>query len=479
VDRLLLDVGRAVADDRFPPDANTSHGNARLYDTVAALSRSARIFEEAMGVRQTELNDDGASLENLLVRLNSAGTMPAVADVVAAYCFNAFRACAAMMFVDSNGDLRSRFQWSSKNNHDLRRIMEVIRRPVQSVFRSGKPLFWPQVAVSGHNVSRHANHNRRLSFRSAAFLPVADAGQGLLGVLAMLFPQPGRPSGSTCASMVQFGQIVGGAMTRAQTFDDAIARLFLAEGAYRRQEEFLSMLSHELRNTMMPISGWAIALSSGSLPPDKQSTAIEAIVRNIRAMGYLVDDLFDLARISSGKLRLDVQEMRIQEVAREALAAIQHAVEIKRLRISTDISEAIPTFKADPRRVRQVLMNLLNNAVKFTPTGGSIVFKVIRQGNTAQCSVSDSGKGIKPEVLRYVFDRFWQEKGPQKAEASGLGLGLAIVREIVALHGGTIKARSHGPNRGATFIVNFPLASRKHHFSHAQTGSSGKRARAA
>jgi len=212
---------------------------------------------------------------------------------------------------------------------------------------------------------------------------------------------------------------------------------------------------------MMPILGWAVALGSGTLPAEKQNLAIEGIIRNVRALNYLIDDLFDAARISSGKLRLELAEMRIQEVAREALSAIQHTAEGKKLRISTDISEAIPPFFADSRRVRQVLMNLLNNAVKFTPEGGSIALKIVRRGGVVQCTVSDTGKGIEPRFLPYVFDAYRQENRSTRSRSAGLGLGLAIVREIVILHGGTIKAHSSGADQGATFILRLPISRRR------------------
>jgi signal transduction histidine kinase len=220
------------------------------------------------------------------------------------------------------------------------------------------------------------------------------------------------------------------------------------------------MLSHELKNPMMPILGWAVALSSGTLPADKQNQALEGIVRNIRALNYLIEDLFDGARIASGKLRLELAETRIQDVAREALTAIQHTAESKKLRISTDISEAIPPFMADPRRLNQVLMNLLNNAVKFTSGGGSIALLVRRRDDSVECIVSDTGKGIERKFLPFVFDRFRQENRSSKAHATGLGLGLAIVREIVELHGGSIQAFSDGTDKGSTFILRLPMRRR-------------------
>ena len=212
---------------------------------------------------------------------------------------------------------------------------------------------------------------------------------------------------------------------------------------------------------MIPILGWAVALSSGTLGADKQNLALEGIVRNVRALNYLVEDLFDAARITSGKLRLELGEVRIQDVAREALAAIQHTVEGKKLRISTDISEAIPPFMADSRRLQQILMNLLNNAVKFTPAGGSIAVRIRRCNDNVECIVSDTGKGIERKFLPFVFDRFRQENRSSKVHTAGLGLGLSIVREIAQLHGGSIEACSQGSDRGATFILRLPLRRRR------------------
>src|SRR5262249_22067116 len=138
--------------------------------------------------------------------------------------------------------------------------------------------------------------------------------------------------------------------------------------------------------------------------------------------------------------------------------------ENKRLRISTDISEAIPPFHADPRRVRQVLINILNNAVKFTPSGGSIGLKVVRRGHWTECTVSDTGRGIEAKFLPFVFDRFQQEKRSPRSKTIGLGLGLAIVREIISLHGGSIKAHSPGIDRGATFTFRLPIHRHGHSY---------------
>jgi len=262
-------------------------------------------------------------------------------------------------------------------------------------------------------------------------------------------------------NLVQLGQLVSGSIVRARAYDEALAARLQAENAIHNKDEFLSMLSHELKNPMIPILGWAVALSSGTLPADKQNLALEGIIRNIRALNYLVEDLFDAARIASGKLRLELAEVRIQDVAREALAAIQHTVEGKKLRISTDISEAIPPFMADSRRLQQIVMNLLNNAVKFTPAGGSIAVRIRRYNDNVECIVSDTGKGIERKFLPFIFDRFRQENRPSKVHTAGLGLGLSIVREIAQLHGGSIEAYSDGSDKGSTFILRLPLRRRR------------------
>jgi signal transduction histidine kinase len=179
-------------------------------------------------------------------------------------------------------------------------------------------------------------------------------------------------------------------------------------------------------------------------------------------MNRLIEDLFDAARISSGKLHLEPTETRIQDVAREALTAIQSGVQSKKLRISTDISEAIPPFMADSRRLLQVLLNLLNNAVKFTPGGGSVSLQVRRRDNALECIVSDSGRGIDRNFLPYVFERYRQGDRSSKLHTEGLGLGLAIVREIVHLHGGSIEVFSKGTNKGSTFVLRLPMRGRFH-----------------
>ena len=274
-------------------------------------------------------------------------------------------------------------------------------------------------------------------------MPLCVADGKTFGVLAMVLVHHDDFTGDMQKEVRLLGRIFAGYIARARGYD-----------------EFLSAVSHELRNSLTPILGWAVALNSGIVPKDKQNLAIGGIARNARALNALIGDLLDVARISSGRFHLDPEQMRIQDIIREALTSVQQAAESKKLRISTDIPEAIPAVLADPQRIRQVLLNLLNNAVKFTPNGGTIGVRVGRHGDFVKCVVSDSGCGIPPDFLPYVFDSFRQEGRLVKARAAGLGLGLAIVRQIVELHGGTIKVKSGGRDQGATFVVHLPIRRR-------------------
>jgi signal transduction histidine kinase len=402
------------------------------------------------------------SMHELVVNLSRAQSLRSMADTVADYCGRTFCSSAGMIFIERDGGLQMASQWRVKQIPKMDVAEELIRKgPVARAFRTGEPSFWRQDRMPNSPVSRSLFRLfQRLNYQSVAFLPISAPGQRPVGVLTVILRDAQHCVPPVLDELIRLSQIVAGCVVRARAYDAAIAACVKAENASRRKDEFISILSHELKNPMMPIMGWAVALSSGTLPADKQNQALDGIVRNVKALNYLIEDLFDAARISSGKLRLQPAETRIQQVAREALTTVQHTAEVKKLRISTDISEAIPPFTADPRRLQQVLINLLNNAVKFTPEGGSVALKIRRRGDCVECIVSDSGKGIERKFLPFVFDRFRQENRASKMCAGGLGLGLGIVREIVALHHGSIKALSDGPDKGATFILRLPMRRR-------------------
>ena len=396
-------------------------------------------------------------LSELAVNLCGAQTLKCIADTVASYCGKAFRSPAGMVFVEQDGGLELVSQWHP-NEIPKQNILAEIRKkgPVLRAFRTGELVFWRRERHS--NVGRYLHRFlRRCQGQSVTFLPISAPERRPIGVLVIVLSPAAEFSPVVYDDLILLSEIVTASISRARAFDEAVAARTKAECALQRKDEFLSILSHELKNPMMPILGWAVALSSGTLPADKQNLALERIIRSVRSLNYMVEDLFDAMRISSGKFRLEFTETRIQDVAHEALTAIQHVAENKKLRISTDIAEGIPPFIADPRRLHQVLMNLLNNALKFTPEGGSIALRIQKRDGLVECMVSDTGKGIEHKFLPFVFERFRQEKRTSKVHAAGLGLGLAIVREIVELHGGSIAAFSDGTDKGTTFIVRLPM----------------------
>jgi len=231
-----------------------------------------------------------------------------------------------------------------------------------------------------------------------------------------------------------------------------------AEAANRMKDEFLAVISHELRTPLTAILGWTHMLSTGKYDEATAARALEVIERNAKSQTQLIDDLLDVSRIVSGKLRLDVRLVELVPLIKAAIDSVRPAAEAKEIRLQTIFDPLVGPISGDPNRLQQIVWNLLSNAIKFTPKGGQIDVRLERIGSNAQITVSDTGIGIDPEFLPYIFDRFRQADSTTTRKHGGLGLGLAIVRHLVELHGGTIEARSEGTGQGATFRISLPLA---------------------
>ncbi|MEZ5418178.1 MAG: ATP-binding protein [Vicinamibacterales bacterium] len=236
------------------------------------------------------------------------------------------------------------------------------------------------------------------------------------------------------------------------------ARLYReAQSANRVKDEFVATLSHELRTPLNALLGWTDLLRSGRLTPERQREALDAIHRTARAQAQLTNDLVDVSRVVSGKFQLAPREVEIGELVRAAANTFHLAAEAKGLKLTCDVGPGLPRIVADPDRLRQVLYNLVGNAVKFTTTG-SVDVSARAAGEWITLTVRDTGIGIRPSFLPYVFERFRQADGSTTRRFGGLGLGLSIVRALVELHGGTVTAESDGEDQGATFIVRLPVA---------------------
>lgn len=229
-----------------------------------------------------------------------------------------------------------------------------------------------------------------------------------------------------------------------------------AERATRSKDEFLATVSHELRTPLNAILGWARMLQIG-LPEEKEQHAINAVVRNALAQSQIIDDLLDVSRIVAGQLRLDTTLLDFNQVISAAAEVIRPAADAKELRLEMTLAPGAGHITGDAVRLQQVMWNLLSNAVKFTPRGGHVHVRLVRVENNLQAEVSDSGRGISPQFLPRVFDRFSQQDSSNTRSTGGLGLGLAIVRHLIELHGGTVAAFSEGEGKGATFVVTLPL----------------------
>jgi signal transduction histidine kinase/ActR/RegA family two-component response regulator len=282
---------------------------------------------------------------------------------------------------------------------------------------------------------------------------------------SMLVPLRARNSTFGCLALTGVGRrLTESDLSLAQSLADRgalaadNARLYReAQEANRMKDEFLATLSHELRTPLNAIVGWTKLLQGNQLDEPTRTRAVDTIDRNARAQTQLIEDILDVSRIVAGKLHLNVRAVDLASVVEGALDSVRHAAEAKGVRLVTDVARAIGPLEGDGDRLQQVTWNLLSNAIKFTPRGGTVRVRLRSEGDHAELSVQDDGMGIRPEFLPHVFERFRQADSSSTRPHGGLGLGLAIVRHLVELHGGSVDVASEGEGKGATFTVRLPF----------------------
>jgi PAS domain S-box-containing protein len=245
-------------------------------------------------------------------------------------------------------------------------------------------------------------------------------------------------------------------LQRARLLKIETAARVEAETANQNKDEFLAIVTHELRTPLNAILGWARLLRTRNLDANSIDQALETIERNAESQSQLIEDLLDISRIIRGRLTLKLMSVNLYAVVSAAIDGVKLSAEAKQLQIEFSAMDLDATISADPKRLQQILLNLLTNAIKFTPEGGKITVQLTRDETMAHISVIDTGIGIQPDFLAHVFDRFRQDRSNSASE-QGLGLGLAIVRQLVELHHGSISVDSAGENQGTTFTVRFPL----------------------
>ena len=231
-----------------------------------------------------------------------------------------------------------------------------------------------------------------------------------------------------------------------------------AERLGHMKDEFLATLSHELRTPLNAIQGWATLLRQKEITSEDRTRGLEAIDRNVRAQAQIVSDLLDMSRIISGKIHLEVQLISLHEVINNAIEAVRASADAKKIRIRTLLDSSVGFVRGDPNRLQQILWNLLSNALKFTPVGGRVQVILERVNSHVELVVEDTGIGIAPEFLPYVFERFRQADSAMTRRHGGLGIGLSIVKTLVELHGGSVRVKSGGENQGASFAIALPVS---------------------
>ncbi|MEI9938808.1 MAG: ATP-binding protein [Pseudomonadota bacterium] len=346
------------------------------------------------------------------------------------------------------------------------------RTGAPQVIRSGKSELYseipPALLEAGARDADHLRILRELKLESAMIVALRSEAGRSLGAMTFIYADSGRRYSEDDLSFAEdFARRAALAIENARAASELEAARAREQAMRERAEQasvtkdhFLATVSHELRTPLNVILGWAVVLREREMAPEVQR-ALTVIERNARAQARLIEDVLDLSRISSGKLSLSLTAVNVGEAVRAAALALRPAVDAKGITLTVDgvaaaDDEALLTISADSDRLQQILWNLLTNAVKFTPKAGSIVIFTSRIGSEVQIQISDSGEGIAEGVLPHVFEPFRQADSSTTRRHGGLGLGLSLVRQIAAAHGGSVEATSAGLGRGATFLVRLP-----------------------
>jgi PAS domain S-box-containing protein len=340
---------------------------------------------------------------------------------------------------------------------ELRRRYEDANSPygVPHVVRTMAPAMIPEITdamivAAARGDEERIRMTRSLGFTSYICVPLVAGGRAL-GAMTLVTAESGR---RYTDDDVAFAEDIASRAAMAVENARSYQRL---EQANRVKDEFLATLSHELRTPLNAIVGYSRMMRSGLIAAEKGARALETIDRNATSLTQMVDDLLDVSRIVSGKMRLNVQPVELPLVLQEAVETIQPAAEAKRINISVVVDPQVGAIAGDPDRLRQIVWNLLANAIKFTPKEGRVQMRLERINSSVEITVSDTGMGISPDLLPHIFERFRQGEGGLARQHAGLGLGLAIVRNLVEMHGGRVSASSDGPGTGATFRVRLPV----------------------
>ncbi len=333
---------------------------------------------------------------------------------------------------------------------------------VPHVLRTGKSELHPEISdellAASCVDAEHLRIARELHLRSAMIVPLSARGR-VFGALTFVHAESKRSYTKDDLTFAEdLARRCANAIENARLYSSEQRARRAADIANRAKDEFLAVVSHELRTPLNAIMGWSKMLSRRDFDERRRQSAVETIERNAVAMAQLIEDLLDMSRVISGKMRLDVQHVDLPHVVEAAIDSIRPAAAAKGVELAPDLRADTPKIMGDPTRLQQVVWNLVSNAVKFSAKGGRVEITLRCSGPSIEICVSDTGRGIAPAFLPYVFDPFRQEDATPSRARGGLGLGLAITRQLVELHGGRIEARSEGEGYGATFVASLPIS---------------------
>jgi signal transduction histidine kinase/ActR/RegA family two-component response regulator len=333
---------------------------------------------------------------------------------------------------------------------------------VRTALRTGEPQLMREVdpellTTLAHN-PEHLALLQRFDARSWMIIPL-QVQQHLFGALLLSYNESDRRySGEDFVLATDLARRAAVAIDNARLYELSQQERSRVESATRAKDEFVAVVSHELRSPLNAMLGWARLLRRGGLTEEKRQHALEIIERNANAQNRLIGDLLDVSRILTGKLRINASQMDLTNVVEMAIEAIRPAADAKRIQLEADLERANAVMRGDGDRLQQVVLNLLVNAIKFTPKGGRISVRLRRVESDLQLIVEDNGEGIPESFLPHVFDSFRQSDASASRGHGGLGIGLSIARHIIELHGGSIEAHSAGLGKGSTFLVSLPIS---------------------
>jgi len=474
-----IDITERVAAERTLRESEQAlrHAHAeleaRVKERTAALERANERLHREIGEREraeqsreralVEQRDTLAFLGSFSERLAPIVRFEELVDVIGVVTVPFPADWSIVYIVEDDGSIRARpgAHADPRRQPALLSLAESVAGAVPAESMIADVIATGEVAVetsavSAKRVARLAGRRgaaivRRLGTAGVAMLPLSIAGR-VSAVVALGSRDPVRFAGAGALIIENMARRVRLALDRIHLYREI-------HDANRLKDEFLSTLSHELRTPLNAIFGWARILRARELD-NSTAHAVSVIERNADAQLRLIEDVLDVSRITAGKMTLALERLDLSGVVRATIEAVRPAMQVKSIRFSAALDEDLPPVMADAHRIQQVFSNVLSNAVKFTGAGGTISVGLKSAGQAVECEITDSGVGIHRDVLPFVFDRFRQADS-SLTRHGGLGLGLAIVRHIVELHGGTVTAASPGEGRGATFTIRLPAGDRQ------------------